>query len=115
MALVIIRNTIDDAIKTWSLLGVLVGAIVSFYFTNATKNKELAAVQKTADVQIARATDNLERQKQDNQSAIDAIKMTLQVPNLDPARKADLEKNLEIRSTLARNFEEKMSPTKRTQ
>ena len=50
MAIVLLKWGVDAALKIWGVLGVVLGAIVSFYFTDRVKETEVAQVsEKAAD------------------------------------------------------------------
>jgi hypothetical protein len=53
LALTIIKYGIDGAIKIWGLLGVGFGAIISFYFSNQVKNREVAAISAQSQAEVA--------------------------------------------------------------
>jgi hypothetical protein len=55
----IFKGGIDGAVKIWSLLGVAFGAIISFYFTDKVKNREIAAVTAQAETKLAQLNDRV--------------------------------------------------------
>lgn len=100
MVVSILKGGIDGAIKMWSLLGVAFGAIISFYFADKVKQKEIATLHYQAQSEVSQANEiaNLAIEK------LSYVKNTqdLYRKNLD-----DFKRNLEIDNSSRMTDEER--------